>query len=108
MSSDSPEIHRNTSSARGSARFDGNVKIPKPKWYFLLFGNVRFPPEMDLQDIKNRQVRRTPSAAFFPSVEVVKKVPVYRKSSWGVLKVLSCRDDASVHVTTSLARMPRV
>lgn len=90
MSSDSPEIHRNTSSARGSARFDGNVKITKHKWYFILFGNARFPPEMDLQDIKNRQVRRTP----FQSVEVGKK----GKSYWGVIKVLSCRDDASVHV----------
>lgn len=105
MSSDSPDIHRNP---RSSSRLDGTIKIPKPRWYIIMFGSVKFPPEMDLRDIKNRQVHRTVSPPLFPSLEVVKKVPVNRKSSWEVLKVLSCRDDASVHVTTSLACMPRV
>ncbi|KAK1399814.1 hypothetical protein POM88_009677 [Heracleum sosnowskyi] len=107
MSSDSPDSYRNNS--RSSSRFDGSSKnIPKPRWYILMFGIVKFPTEMDLQDIKNRQVHRTPSKSLFPGIEEAKKDPINRKSSWGVLKVLSCRDDASINVTGSLACMPQV
>lgn len=73
-----------------------------------MFGTVKFPTEMDLQDIKNRQVHRTPSKSLFPGIEVAKKAPANRKSSWGVLKVLSCRDDSSINVTASIACMPQV
>lgn len=107
MSSDSPDSYRNNS--RSSSRFDGgSIKIPKPRWYILMFGIVKFPTEMDLQDIKNRQVHRTSSKTLFPGIEMAKKAPANRKSSWGVLKVLSCRDDASINVTASLACMPQV
>ncbi|KAK1388345.1 hypothetical protein POM88_016523 [Heracleum sosnowskyi] len=108
LSSESPDIYRNNS--RGSSRFDAStIKIPKPRWYIFMFGSVKFPPEMDLQDIKNRQVHRTTiSKSLFPNLEVVKKPPANRKRSWGVLKVLSCRDDGSVNVTASLACVPRV
>lgn len=105
MSSDSPDARNH----KGSYRFDGtSIKIPKPRWYIIMFGSLRFPPEMDLRDIKNRQVHGTGAVPLFPSLEVVKKVPVNRKCTWEVLKVLSCRDDVSVHVTTSHLRLPRV
>ncbi|KAL1816205.1 hypothetical protein ACET3Z_018779 [Daucus carota] len=105
-SSGSPDSHRNNSP--GLSRFDGSsTRIPKPRWYILMFGIVKFPTEMDLQDIKNRQVHRTPSKSLFPSIEVAKKPPANKKSSWGVLKVLSCRGDASLSVTAPLACMPQ-
>lgn len=106
LSSDSPDYRNNS---RGSSRFDANtIKMPKPRWYIFMFGSVKFPPEINLQDIKNRQLHRTTSKSLFPNFEVVKKPPTNRKRSWGVLKVLSCRDDASVHVTAPLACVPRV
>lgn len=106
MSSNSPDSYRNNS--RSSSKSDGSSKTPKPRWYILMFGIVKFPTEMDLQDIKNRQVHRTPSKSLFPGIEVDKKAPANRKTSWGVLKVLSCRDDASINVAKSLACVPQV
>lgn len=105
-SSDSPDSYQNNSS---STRFDSsNIKIPKPRWYILMFGIGKFPTEMDLQDIKNRQVHRIPTKPLFPGIQVVEKAPAKRRSSWGVLEVLSCRGDTSVNVTASLACIPQV
>ena len=40
------------------------VTSVKPRWYLLAFGYGRFPSEMKLRDIKNRQSRRTPATMF--------------------------------------------
>ncbi|GFS30392.1 hypothetical protein Acr_00g0011660 [Actinidia rufa] len=91
----SSEIHRNSSLRR------------KPRWYVLLFGNLKFPPEMELRDIKSRQVRRN-MATMFPASDGGGRIPVNRKSSWGLLSVLSCKGNASVAVTASFSCMPQV
>ncbi|CAK9169422.1 unnamed protein product [Ilex paraguariensis] len=112
LSSETSEIHRN-SSVKSSRKSDGSsfkVFNFKPRWYLLTFGLVKFPPEMALQDIKNRQVRRNPGT-MFPSFDAGKKVPGSRRdrqSFWGLLRVLSCKDDSSVAVTTSFTCMPQV
>lgn len=77
-----------------------------------MFGLVKFPPEMALRDIKSRQVRRgmTPKT-IFPPVESVGKAPAGSgggKGPWGILRALSCRDDASVAVATSFGCIPQV
>ncbi|KAM2999061.1 hypothetical protein FF2_040645 [Malus domestica] len=36
----------------------------RSKWYLLMFQMARFPTEMELRDIKNRQSRRMPSTMF--------------------------------------------
>ncbi|KAM7472790.1 hypothetical protein LguiA_010973 [Lonicera macranthoides] len=79
-------------------------KVRKPRWYLMMFGFVKFPPEMDLRDIKNRQVRR--------KFDSEKRVPVSRsegsRRSWGLLRVLSCKDHASVAVAASFGCLQRV
>ncbi|XP_021810030.1 uncharacterized protein LOC110753430 isoform X3 [Prunus avium] len=88
------EMERN-SSVRSVGKSD-KVKSGnnKPKWFFLMFGIVKFPAEMDLNDIKNRQIRRNPSTTMFP------RQAAAGKGSWRLLKALSCKDHASVAVTT--------
>nr|GMD77849.1 uncharacterized protein LOC111387306 [Ipomoea batatas] len=86
------------------------LKIQKPRWFVLMFGNVKLPREMELRDIKNRQVRQNvPLCRMFPSPESCSSAsPVrrsHRRSSWDLLKVLSCNDPASVAVTTSFRCM---
>ncbi|XVF34218.1 hypothetical protein REPUB_Repub18cG0040200 [Reevesia pubescens] len=85
-------------------------KVIKPRWYVFMFGMIKFPPEMELKDIKNRQFRRTPSV-MFPTVEDGSKKFAGNRSSgkgssWSLLKALSCKDHTSVAVTTSLS-MPQ-
>ena len=80
-------------------------KAVKPRWYVFMSGMVKFPPEMELKDIKSRQFRRS-SSVMFPMVEDgSKKFSGNRSSgkgfSWSLLKALSCRDHTSVAVTTS-------
>ncbi|XP_034700232.1 uncharacterized protein LOC117925345 [Vitis riparia] len=108
QTSPGPEMDRN-SSDKSSGRSDISVrKVPKSRWYLLMFGLVKFPPEMELRDIKSRQVRRSPST-LFPSLDASVKVPVKRSSgkcSWGILRALSCKD-ASVAVTASFHCIPR-
>ncbi|CAL8990641.1 unnamed protein product [Prunus brigantina] len=97
------EMERN-SSVRSVGKSD-KVKSGnnKPRWFFLMFGIVKFPAEMDLSDIKNRQIRRNLSTTMFPREAVAGKFPDNRssgKGSWRLLKALSCKDHASVAVTT--------
>ncbi|KAM0985947.1 hypothetical protein ACFX13_013401 [Malus domestica] len=89
------EMERN-SSTKSVGKYDkksGN----KPKWFFLMFGIVRFPSEMDLSDIKNRQIRRNPSTTLFRSEASDNRSS--EKGSWRLLRALSCKDHASVAVT---------
>ncbi|KAE9602421.1 hypothetical protein Lal_00049699 [Lupinus albus] len=79
-------------------------KAMKPRWYSFMFGTMKVPPEMELNDIKNRQVRRNPSTTMFPAADHGGNVDVNRcsgKVSWRILKALSCKDPRSVAVTTS-------
>ncbi|KAJ0031634.1 hypothetical protein Pint_14129 [Pistacia integerrima] len=102
------DMERN-SSVRSVGKSDNvnKIRAVKPWWYLLMFGMVKFPPEMDLRDIKSRQFRRN-SSVMFPSLDAAGNFPVNRsstaggKTSWRFLKALSCKDDASVAVTTPL------
>eukprot|EP00256_Glycine_max_P068473 XP_025983068.1 uncharacterized protein LOC100777782 isoform X2 [Glycine max] len=79
-------------------------KATKPRWYSLMFGTMKIPPEMELSDMKNRQVRRNPSSTMFLTADSGGKMAVNRshgKVSWRILKALSCKDHSSVAVTTS-------
>lgn len=63
-----PEMDRNSSVKSVGGKSDVSAKKSiKPRWsYLMLFGMVKFPAEMDLEDIKNRQVRKNPSRLFPP------------------------------------------
>ncbi|KAM6552753.1 hypothetical protein CsatB_013515 [Cannabis sativa] len=102
------DIDRN-SSVKSSGKSESPPKKPfRPRWSsFLMFGMARFPAEMELSDIKSRQVRRNPSTLFPTMDSGSGNLPVSRnsgsgKTSWKLLKALSCKDHASVAVTTSL------
>lgn len=100
-SSPDPSIQRK-SSWRSFGNGDSKKGV-KPRWYVLMFGSVKLPPEMELKDIKNRQLRRNPSA-MFPSMDDKKKIPAQRSSGkaagWRILKALSCRNPTSIETTT--------
>ncbi|XP_057417956.1 uncharacterized protein LOC130712134 [Lotus japonicus] len=103
-----PEVHRNSSSR--SAAPPSEKKATKPRWYSLMFGAMKVPPEMELNDMKNRQVRRNPSTSMFPAADHGEKVAENRSSgkvSWRILKALSCKDHRSVAVTTTSFAMPQ-
>ncbi|XP_022754190.1 uncharacterized protein LOC111302633 [Durio zibethinus] len=106
---DSQKLHRYEMERNPSTRSVGKSKVSpkkavKPRWYVFMFGTVKFPPVMELNDIKSRQFRRSPSVMFPTLEDGGKKFTGIRstgKSSWSLLKVLSCRDHTSVAVTTS-------
>ncbi|KAL0428319.1 UNVERIFIED_CONTAM: hypothetical protein Slati_3006700 [Sesamum latifolium] len=100
------DIHRSLS--KSSAKSDGSSKVaPKPRWFVLMFGPLRLQQEMDPRDIKNRQVRRNPGS-MFPGMVGGGGIPAGRRSSWGhdLLRVLSCKNHASVAVTASTGLVP--
>ncbi|KAF2309428.1 hypothetical protein GH714_002314 [Hevea brasiliensis] len=71
-------IHRN-SSVKSIGKVDEMVKkTAKPRWYVLMFGVVKPPREMELKDIKSRQIRRNSSTMMFPPPlsDTVKKPPI--------------------------------
>ncbi|KAJ8750798.1 hypothetical protein K2173_015979 [Erythroxylum novogranatense] len=77
-------------------------RTAKPRWYMLMFGSMRSHSEMELRDIKNRQLNLNPFVMFPPPPDSHGKPPVIGnsgKTSCGLLKVLSCRDHASVAAT---------
>ncbi|KAL1371987.1 hypothetical protein HN51_002159 [Arachis hypogaea] len=97
-----PEVDRNLSS-RSVAEVATAKKAMKPRWYSLVFGTMRVPPEMELSDMKNRQVRRNSSGTMFPAMDSGAANRSSGKVSWKILKALSCKDHSSVAVTTSFA-----
>ncbi|KAG8372380.1 hypothetical protein BUALT_Bualt12G0060200 [Buddleja alternifolia] len=110
MKSEASDIHRSFS--KGSAKSEALRGCnSKPRWYALVFGLVKFPPEMDMRDMKNRQVRRNPGS-LFAAVDGGGRIPADRRSSWGydLLRVLSCKSHASVGVaaTSSIGLVPQV
>lgn len=107
MKPEASDIHRSFS--KSSAKSEGS-KLSKPRWFVLMFGPLKLQPEMDLRDMKNRQVRRNPGR-LFPGMDAGGKNPASRsdrRSSWGhdLLRVLSCKNHASVAVTASIGLVP--
>ncbi|KAK9078880.1 hypothetical protein SSX86_002938 [Deinandra increscens subsp. villosa] len=78
------DINRNSLSNRStSSRF--------------VFGPLKVPSEMDLRDIRNRQIAQKNNASDrFPGGD-------NRKTSWGVIGLLSCKRSGSVAVTMPLS-----
>lgn len=115
---DYKKLHRNSSMSSEPApeipREGSGKKPSSSRWYVLLFGLVKVPPpEMDLRDMKSRQIRRTPSKPLFPSSESCDALPVSqsddsRRCSGRVLGFLSCKSSASTAATTPLRYMPKV
>ena len=102
--SSAPEVDRNSSTRSFVPAEAAAKKATKPRWYSLMFGTMKIPPEMELSDMKNRQVRRNPSSTMFLTADSGGKMAVNRshgKVSWRILKALSCKDHSSVAVTTS-------
>uniref|UniRef100_A0A7C9A8Z8 Uncharacterized protein n=1 Tax=Opuntia streptacantha TaxID=393608 RepID=A0A7C9A8Z8_OPUST len=65
----------------------------KPPWYWLVLGlPAKIPAEMELKDIKSRQVRRniSPTGSFSGDR--------CSSASWRILSVLSCKSHASIDV----------
>lgn len=90
-----------------SAKSEGaKAAAPRPKWFLMMFGPIKLQPEMDLRDIKNRQVRRNPGRLFAGIDGGAGRSD--RRSFWGLhlLKVLSCKSHASVAVTASIGLVP--
>ncbi|CAH8274835.1 unnamed protein product [Arabidopsis lyrata] len=93
---------KNTTKAETAS--SGSGKCVRPRWYVFMFGMVKFPPEIELKDIKSRQVRRNIPPVMFPS-------PSNRRSrrsrspspspspSWRFLNALSCKKPTSVAAT---------
>ncbi|KAF5749421.1 hypothetical protein HS088_TW04G01390 [Tripterygium wilfordii] len=90
-----------------------STKKPAPKpprWYYVfMFGMAKIPTHMELTDIKNRQSRQNPSALFPPVIDnnsnntstVSRQSYGIGKGSYRLIKLLSCKDHASVAVATT-------
>ncbi|KAL3535371.1 hypothetical protein ACH5RR_003832 [Cinchona calisaya] len=116
------EIERNPSN-KSSGKGDGTpatgikekIASSWPRWY-MMFGLVKIPQEMAYQDIKSRKLRRNPPGSLFTSLDVAagEKAIVNRQedrrwsSNWDLLRVLSCKDHASVSVTASFGCMQHI
>ncbi|GAB4838235.1 hypothetical protein Ancab_027766 [Ancistrocladus abbreviatus] len=94
--------------SEGSSNSEQEAKLP---WYWLKFGLIKFPTEMELKDIRYRQQRKTPSTLFPP----VDKLPDHhhhhrsgwKDSSWRLISVLSCKNHESVAIATSFHSIPK-
>ncbi|KAL1534037.1 hypothetical protein AAHA92_31441 [Salvia divinorum] len=99
---------------RGLVKSEGSKAWWKPRWYDLTFGFVKFPPEMDLRDMRIRQSRRNPGGITFTAATGGDRTPENRsdrRSSWGhdFLRVLSCKNHpGSVAVTASIGLLPQL
>ncbi|KAJ7979466.1 hypothetical protein O6P43_002864 [Quillaja saponaria] len=110
ISPPSIEIERN-SLVKSIGKSD--EKVSKPCWFFLMFGLVKVPPEMELSDIKHRQIRMNPTTMRFPVTDAGGRLQVSRNSgkvTWKILSALSCKDHSNVSVTTPYAchRRPKI
>ncbi|CAH2077487.1 unnamed protein product [Thlaspi arvense] len=74
----------------------GSRKSVRPKWYVIMFGMVKFPPEIELKDIKSRQIRRN-----IPPIKKKSRSPS-PSPSWRFLNALSCKEPTSVAATAPL------
>ncbi|KAL8235086.1 hypothetical protein R6Q59_021186 [Mikania micrantha] len=74
-------------------------KSSSSRWSDLMFAPLKVPPEMDLRDIRNRQIVQNTSKSLFPTVGASDRFTVsragdHRKTSWRVLGFLSCKRSA--------------
>ncbi|KAK1417121.1 hypothetical protein QVD17_26243 [Tagetes erecta] len=78
-----------------------STKSSSSRWTDLVFAPLnKVPPEMDLRDIRNRQIVQSTSNRFsFNGASG----DHHRKTSWGVLGFLSCKSSGSVAVTMPLS-----
>ncbi|PKA49456.1 hypothetical protein AXF42_Ash016645 [Apostasia shenzhenica] len=67
----------------------------RPRWLLCLMGTARFPPEMEMKDMKVRQRRRNPNS---PAAEKCGA----GKIRWGILQSLSCKAAESTVVAVGL------
>ncbi|KAK1268238.1 hypothetical protein QJS04_geneDACA013882 [Acorus gramineus] len=69
----------------------------KPNWYWIVFGSVKLPGEMEMRDIRSRQRRRQPPPPLPLSSEGRKTALGKSGNGWRLLKSLSCKghDDIS-------------
>ncbi|XP_010548620.1 PREDICTED: uncharacterized protein LOC104819978 [Tarenaya hassleriana] len=76
-------------------------KTIRPRWYVFMFGMVKFPPAIELRDIKIRQTRRNIPPVMFPSSgdRISGKSSPSSASSWRFLKALSCKEPTSAAAT---------
>lgn len=77
-----------------------STKSFSSRWSDLVFAPLKVPQEMDLRDIRNRQIVQSTSNRFSFNGS---KGDHHRKTSWGVLGFLSCKSSGSVAVTMPLS-----
>ncbi|KAL1210561.1 hypothetical protein V5N11_006883 [Cardamine amara subsp. amara] len=77
----------------------GSGKSVRPRWYVIMFGMVKFPPEIELKDIKSRQTRRNIPPVMFPSPANRRSRSPSPSPSWRFLNALSCKEPTSVAAT---------
>ncbi|XAR51176.1 hypothetical protein NMG60_11005732 [Bertholletia excelsa] len=111
-SSATVEIRRNASNGAAGKSENSGQKVSRPRWYVLMFGLVRSPPDMELKDMKSRRARQASTTMFPPAIDAcsgnfLAKRSHHRKGSWDLLKILSCKDHASVAVATSFGCVPQ-
>ncbi|XP_068649166.1 uncharacterized protein [Aristolochia californica] len=74
--------------------------IRRHKWHLLTFGLIRPPAEMEMEEIRNRQRRLSPSPwlpSGFPASVAGCRDEV-NKNSWRFLRALSCRGHEAIAV----------
>ncbi|KAL7134384.1 hypothetical protein ABFS83_11G023200 [Erythranthe nasuta] len=103
------DTHRSSSKISSAAKSEGWKVISKSKWIgLMMFGPVKIQQEMDLRDMKNRQIRRPNTGSMFAGGKVPARGNERRRISWGhdLIRVLSCKNHASVAVSSSICHVP--
>ncbi|KAL8037213.1 hypothetical protein ABFX02_11G025100 [Erythranthe guttata] len=98
-----------SSKISSAAKSEGWKVISKSKWIgLMMFGPVKIQQEMDLRDMKNRQIRRPNTGSMFAGGKVPARGNERRRICWGhdLIRVLSCKNHATVAVSSSIAHVP--
>ncbi|XP_012857212.1 PREDICTED: uncharacterized protein LOC105976523 [Erythranthe guttata] len=78
------DTHRSSSKISSAAKSEGWKVISKSKWIgLMMFGPVKIQQEMDLRDMKNRQIRRPNTGSMFAGGKVPARGNERRRNSWG-------------------------
>ncbi|GAB2291474.1 hypothetical protein Dimus_025729 [Dionaea muscipula] len=104
-----------SSRSRGSYNWELKEAAKFPWYYWSVFGMARFPVEMELKDMRYRQLRRHSSSTMPPKAAAQEDSrpgdgTSQRKDtpSWRLISALSCKNHGSVAVTTSFRSVPDV